>query len=63
MPTIQVGQTGTLQFQPSTAALDATLIASVSWQPQGSQQHVRFRPPDQVEGIAPGPGTTRSRSR
>ena len=53
---ITVGATGTLRFLPSQAGLDPALIASVSWQPQGGQQHVKFSPPDQVEGISPGTG-------
>ena len=28
----------------------------MSWQPQGGQQHVRFHPPDQVEGVSAGTG-------
>jgi hypothetical protein len=51
---LQVGQVGTLRFLPSQAGLDPALVASASWQPQGSQQHVRFTPPDQVEGISAG---------
>jgi hypothetical protein len=34
--------------------VDPATVASVSWQPQGSQQHVHFTPPDQVAGVAPG---------
>lgn len=60
MPSIAVGQTGTLVFQPTTAGLDPALVASVSWQPQGSQQDVRFTPPDRVEGIAVGRGDYRA---
>lgn len=59
MPSIVVGQIGTLVFQPAMAGLDAALIAGVSWQPQGSQQAVKFRAPNQVEGLAAGSGQYR----
>ena len=56
---ITVGQKGTLRFLASQAGLDQDNVASVSWQPQGGQQHVKFSPPDQVEGLSPGTGEGR----
>jgi len=55
--TISQGSTGTLTFAPDRVGLDPATVASVSWQPQGSQQHVRFKSPDQVEGLTPGTGS------
>jgi plastocyanin len=55
--TIQQGQTGTLTFAPDRVGVDPATVQSVSWQPQGSQQHVRFVAPDQVEGVSPGVGS------
>jgi hypothetical protein len=52
--TIPQGQTGTLTFAPDRVGLELGQIASVVWAAQGSQEHVRFTPPDQVEGITPG---------
>lgn len=57
---IQVGQSGTLRFMPESAGLDPALVSNVSWQPQGSQQHVKFHPPDQVEGLSVGTGSYRA---
>ena len=54
MPSIQVGQTGTLVFQPSMAGLTPEQVSSVEWQAQGGQTVVMFTPPDRVEGVAPG---------
>lgn len=51
---IAVGQKGTLRFIAEQAGLPQSEITSVSWQPQGSQQAVKFSPPDQVEGVAVG---------
>jgi hypothetical protein len=34
-------------------------VQSTSWQPQGSQQHVKFTPPATVEGLSPGTGDYR----
>ena len=56
MPSIPVGQSGQLKFEPPMAGLDPAVVASVSWQPQGGQQAVRFTPPDKVEGLAAGVG-------
>lgn len=53
---LSVGQTGTLRFLASQAGIADEEVVSTSWQPQGSQQHVHFSPPDQVEGISPGVG-------
>jgi hypothetical protein len=55
--TVQVGQIGTLTFAPDRVGLDPATVQSTSWQPQGSQQHVKFTPPDKVEGLSPGTGS------
>jgi hypothetical protein len=55
--TIAQGATGQLTFAPDRVGIDPALVASVSWQPQGSQQHVKFTPPDQVQGLSPGVGS------
>jgi hypothetical protein len=52
--TIQQGQTGTLQFAPDRIGLDPAEVESVAWAAQGTQAHVRFTPPDQVEGLTLG---------
>jgi hypothetical protein len=52
--TITQGQTAQLQFAADRVGLDPAAVASVSWQPQGSQQAVHFIPPDQLEGRQPG---------
>lgn len=51
---IAVGQKGTLRFIAEQAGLPQSEITGVTWQPQGSQQAVKFSPPDQVEGMAAG---------
>jgi hypothetical protein len=55
--TIPQGQTGQLTFAHDRVGVDPATVASVSWQPQGSQQYVRFVAPDTVEGISPGLGS------
>jgi len=55
--TIQQGTTGTLTFAPDRVGVAPDTVQSVSWQPQGSQQYVRFIAPDKVEGLAPGSGS------
>jgi hypothetical protein len=55
--TIEQGRTGTLTFAPDRVGLEPAQIASVAWAAQGTQEHVRFTPPDQVEGITPGVGS------
>ena len=51
---IAVGQKGTFRFIASQVGLNEADITGVTWQPQGAQQAVKFTPPDQVEGMAPG---------
>lgn len=51
---IAVGQKGTLVFLAAQAGFPQEEVADVSWQPQGSQQAVKFSPPDKVEGMAVG---------
>jgi hypothetical protein len=55
--TIPQGTTGRLSFAADRVGVDPATVASVSWQPQGSQQYVRFIAPDQVEGLTPGTGS------
>jgi hypothetical protein len=55
--TIQQGQTGTLTFAPDRVGLEPAQVESVAWAAQGTQEHVRFTPPDTVEGITPGVGS------
>jgi hypothetical protein len=55
--TIQQGTTGTLTFAPDRVGLAPATVQSVSWQPQGSQQFVKFTAPDKVQGVAPGIGS------
>jgi hypothetical protein len=54
--TIEQGRTGTLTFAPDRVGIDPAAVQSVSWQPQGGQQHIQFTPPDQIEGLTPGVG-------
>jgi hypothetical protein len=56
MLTIAQGQTGTLTFAPDRVGLTPDQVASVSWQPQGGQQAIKFTPPDKIEGLQPGKG-------
>jgi hypothetical protein len=55
--TIEVGQMGTLSFQPAMVGIDPATVTGVAWSQQGSPAAVKFTHPDQVEGIAPGTGS------
>jgi hypothetical protein len=55
--TIEQGQTGTLTFAPDRIGLEPAQVESVAWAAQGTQEHVRFTPPDRVEGITLGVGS------
>jgi hypothetical protein len=55
--TIEQGRTGTLTFAPDRVGLTPAEVESVAWAAQGSQLHVRFTPPDQVEGVTLGVGS------